>query len=57
MGKVEDLGMKLDSELNNEREIVNDLFNSKKNTEYLEGIVKDIKSGKAHFEEHDLLED
>lgn len=27
------------------------------NMRYLNGIVNDIKTGKAHFAEHDLLED
>lgn len=33
-----------------------DPFYSESNIRYLEGIVKDIKDGKAHFEEHELIE-
>jgi len=33
-----------------------DPFYSESNIRYLENIVRDIKSGKAHFEEHDLIE-
>ena len=33
-----------------------DPFYSESNIKYLEKIVSDIKSGKAHFEEHDLIE-
>ncbi len=36
---------------------ISDPFYSKENIEYLEKIVDDIKTGKAHFEEHDLLEE
>jgi DNA-damage-inducible protein J len=36
---------------------LSDPFYSKENIEYLEKIVDDIKTGKAHFEEHDLLEE
>ncbi len=38
-------------------EIKIDPFYSKSNIEYLEKIVSDIKTGKAKFEEHDLIED
>lgn len=38
-------------------EIKMDPFYSKSNTEYLEKIVSDMKTGKAKFEEHDLIED
>ena len=34
-----------------------DPFYSESNIKYLEGIVQDIKEGKAHFTEHELLED
>ena len=34
-----------------------DPFYSESNIKYLEGIVQDIKKGKAHFTEHELLED
>lgn len=33
-----------------------DPFYSESNIKYLEEIVNDIKSGKAHFAEHDLIE-
>ena len=38
-------------------EISADPFYSEKNIRYLEGIKKDIESGKAHFAEHALIED
>lgn len=45
---------------NNKEEISSpqntDPFYSKNNIEYLENIVKDIKEGKAHFTEHDLID-
>ena len=31
-------------------------FYSESNTRYLENIVRDIKEGKAHFAEHELIE-
>ena len=34
-----------------------DPFYSENNMRYLNGIVQDIKTGKAHFAEHELLED
>lgn len=37
-------------------EVSVDPFYSESNIRYLEGIVKDIKEGRAHFEEHDLIE-
>lgn len=37
-------------------EISADPFYSESNIRYLEGIVQDIKNGKAHFAEHDLIE-
>ena len=37
-------------------EVSADPFYSESNMRYLEGIMQDIKSGKAHFEEHALLE-
>lgn len=37
-------------------EISADPFYSESNIRYLEGIMQDIKSGKAHFAEHDLIE-
>lgn len=33
-----------------------DPFYSESNIRYLENIARDIKEGKAHFEEHDLIE-
>lgn len=33
-----------------------DPFYSESNIRYLENIAKDIKEGKAHFEEHELIE-
>lgn len=38
-------------------EIKADPFYSESNIKYLEKIVADINSGKAKFEEHDLIED
>lgn len=38
-------------------ETVIDPFYSESNIRYLEGIVKDIQEGKAHFVEHDLIEE
>ena len=37
-------------------EVSADSFYSESNVRYLEGIMQDIKSGKAHFAEHELLE-
>lgn len=37
-------------------EISADPFYSESNIRYLEGVVQDIKNGKAHFAEHDLIE-
>lgn len=33
------------------------LFYSESNMKYLEQIMKDIETGKAHFAEHELLEE
>lgn len=33
-----------------------DPFYSENNIRYLEGIMKDIREGKAHFSEHELIE-
>ena len=33
-----------------------DPFYSSNNIRYLENIVRDVNEGKAHFEEHDLIE-
>ena len=38
-------------------EVASDPFYSESNMRYLEGIARDIKEGKAHFEEHELIED
>ena len=37
-------------------ELAADPFYSENNIKYLEQIMDDIKMGKAHFEEHDLIE-
>ena len=37
-------------------EVSADPFYSESNLRYLEGVVQDIKDGKAHFAEHDLIE-
>lgn len=37
-------------------EISADPFYSESNIRYLEGIMQDIKEGRAHFAEHDLIE-
>lgn len=37
-------------------EISVDPFYSDSNMRYLEGIARDIKEGKAHFVQHDLIE-
>ncbi|MGN0586726.1 MAG: type II toxin-antitoxin system RelB/DinJ family antitoxin [Oscillospiraceae bacterium] len=37
-------------------ELTADPFYSESNMKYLEGIVKDMETGKAHFSEHDLIE-
>jgi len=36
-------------------ELSEDLFYSENNIRYLETIMNDIKEGKAHFAEHDLI--
>ena len=36
-------------------EVSVDPFYSESNTRYLENMVRDIKSGKAHFAEHDIV--
>ena len=38
-------------------EVSVDPFYSDSNIRYLENIVRDIKEGKAHFAEHDLMKD
>ena len=37
-------------------ELTVDPFYSENNIKYLEQIMDDVKNGKAHFEEHDLIE-
>lgn len=37
-------------------EVSADPFYSDSNIRYLEGIMQDIKEGKAHFAEHELIE-
>ncbi len=37
-------------------EVSVDPFYSESNIRYLENLVRDIKDGKAHFTEHDLIE-
>ena len=37
-------------------EVTGDPFYSESNIRYLEGIVRDVKEGKAHFAEHELIE-
>ena len=37
-------------------EVSADPFYSESNTRHLESIMQDIKEGKAHFAEHDLIE-
>ena len=38
-------------------ELSADPFYSESNVKYLEEIINDIKSGKAHFAEHNLIEE
>ncbi len=38
-------------------EVSADPFYSKSNIRHLETIARDIKEGKAHFEEHELIEE
>ena len=38
-------------------EVSADPFYSESNIRYLESIMQDVKTGKAHFAEHDLIED
>lgn len=38
-------------------EITADPFYSESNMRYLEQVMSDVKSGKAHFAEHELIED
>ena len=38
-------------------EVSADPFYSESNMRYLEGVVNDIREGRAHFAEHELIED
>ena len=38
------------------KQVAVDPFYSESNIRYLENIVRDIKEGKAHFAEHELIE-
>ena len=38
-------------------ELTADPFYSSANQRYLEGIMRDVRSGKAHFAPHDLIEE
>lgn len=38
-------------------ELTIDPFYSERNIQYLENVQKDMAEGKAHFEEHDLIEE
>lgn len=37
-------------------EVTADPFYSESNMRYLEHVMSDVKTGKAHFEEHELIE-
>lgn len=37
-------------------EITADPFYSESNTRYLERVMSDVRTGKAHFDEHELIE-
>ena len=37
-------------------ELTGDSYYSKENMAYLKGIAQDVKDGKTHFTEHELLE-
>lgn len=36
--------------------VASDSFYSESNLRYLESVMQDVKTGKAHFVEHDLIE-
>lgn len=36
--------------------VASDPFYSESNLRYLESVMQDVKDGKAHFSEHDLIE-
>ena len=64
MANAVNVNFRMDSELNkmtSEHQIPFDVsadsFYSEANIKYLEGIINDIQAGKAHFAEHELLED
>lgn len=42
--------------MKDKKELNEDSFYSESNISYLESILKDIKEGKAHFSEHELIE-
>ena len=51
-----DFGKKVSNEKRISFEKSEDPFYSDSNIQYLENIVRDIKDGKAHFAEHDLID-
>ena len=42
--------------MKDKKELNEDSYYSESNISYLESILKDIKEGKAHFSEHELIE-
>ena len=50
-----DIGLSMSTAIN-VFELSVDPFYSESNIRYLEGIMQDVKDGKAHFAEHDLIE-
>lgn len=52
MARVVNVNFRLD-----DFEVSADPFYSESNMRYLENIARDIKDGKAHFAEHELIED
>ena len=61
MSQSVNVNFKLDADVKKSMEQVCsvsvDPFYSDSNIRYLENIVRDIKDGKAHFAEHDLIEE
>ena len=58
MSQSVNVNFKLDADVKKSMEQVSvDPFYSDSNIRYLENIVRDIKDGKAHFAEHDLIEE
>ncbi len=47
---------KIPFEISDNSNYENDIFYSESNVKYLEGIMNDIKNGKAHLSEHELIE-